>query len=191
MPLKSLTSISRRAKWPVLGVCLVLAGCGPQDKVDWNAVRDQVDQAVTSDLMVGEWTSTHIYSLTVDESQRYEMCQTAKGFSSVCSSGYVEYHSGFGIVLLNFTESNVGEQLLALSGEQNGPRTRRDMRGVYIPDGAFDFSPNVAGDQLEVCQHNPCTMLGRRGGTRILFRLANTNQFNRDLSRAIQKENGK
>lgn len=158
---------------------MLIAGCGQGEKLDWMEIREHVDDVITAELMVGEWESSHVFTLTIDEDKRYEICSTARGFGAVCSGGYVEYRDGLRLVLLNFAEMDVGKRILHMTQEINSPRTRRDLWGADIPRGAIDFSPNVAGDQLEECRYNPCTLLGRPGGERLLFRLKNPGQFNK------------
>ena len=155
----------------VLLSALATAACGSQEKLDWYPLRDHLDANLSSKLLVGEWESNHVFTLSIDENGRYEVCATARGFGAKCSGGYAEYRDGFGLILLNFSEGEIGERILHMTAEINSPRTRRDLRGLDIPRGSLDFSPNLTGDEIERCRYNPCTLLGRAGGDRLLFRL--------------------
>ena len=172
--------MSVMAKFAILPLALLAVACGSGNKLDWYEVRENVDANITSKLLVGEWESNHIFTLTLDPNERYEVCATARGFGAQCSSGYVEYRYGLGVILLNFAEGQVGRRILHMTAEINGPRTRKDLYGFDIPRGALDFSPNLTGDQMERCRYNPCTLLGRPGGERLLFRLNEPGQLGED-----------
>lgn len=183
--MRSSGRIYQRARLSLIGLALALASCGSGDRVDWMSVRDDLNDVMTAELLVGEWESSHVFTLTIDENKRYEICSTARGFGAVCSGGYVEFRNGLRVILLNFTEMDVGKRILHMTQEINSPRTRRDLWGADVPRGAIDFSPNVAGDQLEECQYNPCTLLGRPGGERLLFRFKEAGRFNQDLKQRV------
>ena len=168
----------------ICGLGLVLSACSePANQIDWSEVREHASRDVTSELMVGIWTAQEApYEIRLDENRRYEVCQVARGSADLCNTGFVEYRAGLGVILLGFEDTDVGHHLLDITGSFGSERTQSDLSGQDIPEGAFDFSPNVTGATNAVCAYNPCSTIGNEQGATMLFRLEITSDFNENLA---------
>ncbi|MFN4184090.1 MAG: hypothetical protein ACK4M6_04840 [Hyphomonas sp.] len=159
----------------VIAFSLVVAASCSKTEIRWDAQRfASVDANLSAEVTKGVWRATAPYTITLDGLGRYEICILERGEKAQCDSGAVEYRSNYIVILLGFLDTEVGGRLLQNSGELERAREsiRFDNSNATVPDGAYDFTPNVLDDDIaHGCRRAPCHHFGSNKGHRYLFKL--------------------